>query len=263
MSTGTRRNTGLAAVAVATAVAAVVTVLVSAAVAGQRFATREDAAASDSPTSHPSGSSGSPTIVYPTDKPPTSTVFTNGQLVIGDTAKNAYFEVPARSQGWEYRDSMILGLEVKDSYVGLLPKVFGAAYYDVDWCGSDSLPTGRAYFGLTGPVDTDDVQAANLKARDGWVAGLSFDLKKGDPRPRATTPRELTLADGTEAWVSSVEGRMSDGECASDKLKVTVLSIDSGANVATVVGHRYVGTGKDLSDAMVMKVLTSVRIVGK
>jgi len=253
-----RPAAGLTALATAAAVVAVVTVLTSGAVAGQRFATRDSG--SDGPTTPAAQTTGTPTIAYPTIDKPTSSVFENGQLVTGDAKRNAYFEVPA---DWDYLDTMLIGLETKDSYRGLLPRVFGAAYYDADWCGTDDLPVGRAYFGLTGPVGTDDVRAANLKARDSWVAGLSFDQKLGDKPPTTTSPRALTLDDGTTAYVSSVSGRMTDGECASDLVKVTVLSIDTGEYVATVVGHRFLGTGKDLSEAMLMKVLTSVRVIEK
>jgi hypothetical protein len=262
MSSGTppRPSAGLMALATAAAVVSVVMVLVSGAVAGQKFATRDSNASADDPVTQ---TTAKPPVVDSTVEAPTSTVFPDGQLVIGDALKNAYFEVPAQREGWDYRDTMILGLEVKDSYAGILPKIQGAAYYDASWCGTKSLPTGRAYFGFTGPIGTNDVRTANQRARDSWAAGLSYDLKKGDPGPRTTSPRRVTTADGTTAYVSSVTGRMNDGECPSDKLKVTVLSIDTGKYVATVVGHEYLDTGKDLSEPMVMKVLTSVRAIEK
>jgi len=243
---------GLNTAATTAAVAAVVTVLLAGAVAGVRF-TQRDAAAAD-----PGVSSESPDIDYPSGPSLTPSAFEGGRIISGDAAKNAYYEIPSERDGWAYRQGMKLGLQVTSSYVGLLPFIYGAAYYDQGWCGTTALPIGRAYVGFAAPIRSSDVARANRRVLDGWVDGVAFDEPKGHS-PQVQAPHRIELPDGTEAWVSSVRSTVHNQSCDSHTLDVTVLSIDTGTHVASVIAHRYLGTGADLSDADMMRVLTTLR----
>ncbi len=117
------RTRALTALATAAAAAAVVMVLVTTAVATQKFASRQtDAAPATGPTTS------NPSIGYPSVTPVTSTVFEDGQIVSGDAASNAYFEVPSRKDGWT-TSSLEDWIEIPAVIDGPKPRTLQPALY--------------------------------------------------------------------------------------------------------------------------------------
>jgi len=253
MSTGTRRNTGLAAVAIAAAVAAVVTVLVSAAVAGQRFATRETADPTSAPVTLPT----TPSISYQSGDLPTASAFKDGQIRLSDPAANAYFEVPAADEGWvRAGEGEVVQGTYPDSYSG--PKPWISLYFAVDenYCKPDK-PLGITYRAIAGfgvPVDyTDDAKVAHLDVVKSWRVAIEDADPKG-PKPKISAPRQVKLADGT-AWRTDIVTTGGGDRCDAPKATMTILSMDTGDEIASLIVEHDLGEKGDVSDAVAEKIL--------
>ncbi|HYU86067.1 MAG TPA: hypothetical protein VEK80_14805 [Kribbellaceae bacterium] len=253
MSTGTRRNTGLAAVAVAAAVAAVVTVLVSAAVAGQRFATRETA----DPTSAPPTLPTTPSISYQSGGLPTASAFPDGQVRFSDPAENAYFEVPATKDGWVGAGPLdYVEAKFPESYVGPKPWIINYVTLDRNFCKpKDEVHINyRAIAGFGVPAaDTDDVKGAHLRVVRSWRVGLAHD-DPGAPAPKVGAPRQVELADGT-AWRTDLVTTGDGDRCDAPKTKMSIVSLDTGSGVSSMILVHDVGQKGDITDAEAEKIL--------
>ena len=251
------RTRVLTALATAAAAAAVVMVLVTAAVATQQFARRDTGAARvTSPTSR------SPSIQYRPDTPIQPTLFEHGQIVRSDTANNAYFEVPASRDGWT-TSTLEDWIGIPDVIAGPKPRAHQPASYRTGFCEADP-EDALAYVGLGVPPedDSDDVKGWNEQLLESWRAALAEDAKKEHLGSPVVQPaRELTLDDGTTAWMSSLTSPWQPAKhsCGTSRVAVSLLSIDTGAKVATVTAFRYLGTGADLPAGTVQKILESVR----
>jgi hypothetical protein len=249
-----RRPRGLAALASVTAAVAVVTVLVTAAVAAQRYAARPGA-------STPSPTATGPSIEYPSVTAITPSVFDDGQIVYGDTSRNAYFEAPSASAGWTYEEGTIIGVESPPDYTGPAPVVRAPVSLDLGWCAPDPSAQ-RAYVGFGVSVVSQDAQAANATIVGSWHRGLGWAKRQRDRATPVVGPqRSVTLGDGGTAWLTTLTSRWHTAEkpCGVDRVSVSVLSRDTGDQIASVVGYRRLGTGADLSLADLTEILETVR----
>jgi hypothetical protein len=251
------RTRALTALATSAAAAAVVMVLVTVAVATQQFARRDTEAAkvTGSPSSRPS-------IRYPSRTPIAPKVFEGGQIVAGDTDSNAYFEVPSAGEGWT-TSNLEDWIAIPDVIDGPKPRTLQPALYGHGYCEAD--PEGaRAYVGLgvTPEFDSDDIKGWNEALLKSWRAALADGAKEDHIGAPVVQPaRELTLNNGTTAWTSSLTSpwRAEKDTCDTDRVEVTLLSIDTGRKVATMTAFRYLGTGADLRPDLLQKILESIR----
>ena len=190
-------------------------------------------------------------------------MFEDGQIVSSDTASNAYFEVPPSRDGWT-TSTLEDWIEIPAVIDGPKPRTMQPAIYGKGYCEAD--PEGaRAYVGLGVPpeADSDDVKGCERAAPE-VLAGCP--CRRGERGRISRAPvvqpaRELTLDDGTTAWMSSLRSPWQPAEdtCETSRVAVSLLSIDTGRNVATVTAFRYLGTGADLPPETLQKILESVR----
>ena len=251
------RTRALTALATAAAAAAVVMVLVTAAVATQQFVRRDTGAA---PTTDPTSSG--PSIRYRPSTSMTPTVFEHGQIVRSDAASNASFEVPASKDGWT-TSTLEDWIGIPDVIPGPKPRAHQPASYRKGYCEADP-EDALAYVGLGAPpeVDSDDVKDWNEQLLESWRAALAEDAKKEHLGSPVVQPaRELTLDDGTTAWMSSLTSPWQPPKhsCGTSRVAVSLLSIDTGRNVATMTALRHVGTEADLPRKRLQKILESIR----
>ena len=245
----TRARTALSAAAAAAG--AVAMVLVTAAVAAQLFGARSTGGIGPDPT---------PTaglVVYPTSAPVSPSVFEGGQIVFSYWDPDAYFEVPPRTDGWRQTFGTA-ELEVSDSHVGLKPRVWDPISYDPSYCGTKVGE--RGYVGFGALLDSVDVKEANKTVLEAWRDGLAYDEEEGSADPVPGPQQEITLDDGTTAWVSTVTDDWSPapGSCDTRRVAVTVLSLDTPPGVASAIAFRHVGTRADVPNDEFEEILRSV-----
>lgn len=252
------RGRWLTALAAAAATVSVVLLLVTTAVATQRFraTTTTSPPNSASPSSSPAGNGG---VEYPSTPPLSASAFPGGQLVYGDTQKNAVFEVPARTDAWTVEPDVILGLEAAPGTTGPNPVVRSPASYDQGYCKAQrSLQ--RAYVGLGVSVESDDVAGSNTTILESWRAALADSAAQAGLDPPVVRPqRRVTLHDGTAGWLSSVAAAWEPDACEGPKVVVSVLSLDTGRFITSVVGFRYVAAD-GLSAADLETILMTTRL---
>jgi len=261
MSSGTppRPPAALMALATAAAVVAVVMVLVSGAVAGQRFATREPGQpATDGTTPTP----GVPSISY-NSVTASPTTFLGGQPVYGDGIDNAYYEAPPAKDGWKAADPHDwVEIALPKNFSGPKARAIGYVAYDQGYCAHSKYGfSSRAYVGFGVPAEaTDDVKAANLLLVKSWRAAIVHDDPTG-PAPVVHAARQVKLPDGTAAYESTITTRGDGDPCEPPRAATQILSLDTGDNVASIVVVHDQGEAGDISDALANKILTSVRVL--
>lgn len=245
------------------ATVAVVSVLVTTAVAGQQYASEQRQAAG--PTTSASPTTSAPAT--PTDR---ASTFPAGQVVYSDADLNAYFEIPSAADGWTKANGKIIGFESVNE--GPKPLVKDPAYFRHGWCRADEEWSNRAYVGFGSKVTTEDLTAVNEEVFKNWVDAIVTDEDPDTPaKGRVTEPQdveqgELTFADGGSGRISSARIKVvSDGQkeaddvCNPPAMGLVVVSRDTGLKIANVVALYDIGTQRDVERDVIDTIVRSLR----
>ena len=189
--------------------------------------------------------------------------FGRGQVVV-DRAGDAAFEVPPRTEGWtrKGRDLRVYYVDRDgDPTVG----VRGPAVFREGYCAAEPARSNRGFVGFTHPVAGVGVRAANAALGREWLraVALNADLRTVAPHTRLRTAG-FTLADGSAAVRSTARITVTDrGPCTAPAVELTLVSLDAGGRVATLVMVRDAGVRGTVTDGLADLVLGTLHRVGR
>lgn len=179
--------------------------------------------------------------------------FAGGRFLRGGGAR---VEVPAPADGWTRKGGDVVVYYVDrrgDPAVG----VRGPAVFRDGYCARRPGGSNRGFVGFARPATGVSVRAANTALGRRWVRAVALDgdLRTSSPHTPLRT-RPLTLADGTPAVRSTSRIRVADRRpCGAPEVVVTLVSVETGGRVATVVMVRDAGVHGALSNGLADRIL--------
>ena len=179
--------------------------------------------------------------------------FTGGRFLRGGGAR---VEVPPPADGWTRTRGDVVVYYVDrrgDPAVG----VRGPAVFRDGYCARRPGGSNRGFVGFARPATGVSVATANTALGRRWVRAVALDgdLRTSRPHTPLRTDR-LTLADGTTAVRSVSRIRVADhGPCGAPEVVVTLVSLDAGGRVATLVMVRDAEVRGALADGLADRIL--------
>lgn len=189
-------------------------------------------------------------------------VFPEGMPLYGARDDNALVELPGATEGWSPLSEDVT-LYYVDEEGDPAVSVNGGALFDRGFCQDESRsePTNRGFVGFTRTATGMGTEEANTRLSADWQAAVSVHpesliLQEVTP----VVSEQATLADGSTAFRSDFEVTVTDpGACEPPALHVTLLSLATGENIATLVMVRDLRTVGALSEESAESILSSLR----
>jgi hypothetical protein len=148
--------------------------------------------------------------------------------VVVDRLAHVSFRLPADDRWTRTGRRAVAGFRSTDGEAD--PVVSEPAYFRRGWCPRQPRWSSRALVGIARPAGSDDTRAVNAAVSSAWLRALAATTPPAWVRHRHQSRRG-------RGWLTSayVDTSGSRAPCTPPRVWFQALSLDTGADVATVV----------------------------